>query len=514
MDTQSKLSMFKDDLIKSKKYWILFIAILIAFTLFKFQAINYAHPKMEIVALVVFSLFGVFAITYFQSHNDDKNIYKTAFVIILVFGLLSSFITPICYGPDDVEHFARAEMTSRGDFLPDYTGGTYHTIQSTIDLIEVGRGHADNGYDETSYNSTVFANKESREPINNTLVEYPNAFAQNPFFGYLAPAIGMVLAKLFSMDAIWLVWFGRIFNVLLYAGLASYAVKKTPILKMPMLVFACLPLAIYLAASTSIDPFINGLALVVVAFFFRMYKAPEKSLTKRDIAVFSALVLILGLSKVTCFAFVLLLFAVPRDNFKVRKYYYYGFISLAVLGVVALLWTRYYANPGFLHSWRGNKWILENFNSTRQMDYILAHKKDTITELAKMPMYFPSAMMFSANWVDFTDCLRVIFIGFVIFLYPHDFERAKSRVGALIVSLIFYVGTYVTFLLSWAPVGVLDQYAPGVQVRYFYPIFGLLPFALGLNRDSLKGYDIDNIVILCVVLFISFRCMRYLLWSY
>ena len=456
---------------------------------------------------------GIFTITYFQSHNDDKNLHKTVFIIILIFGLVSSFATPICYGPDEVEHFARAEITSRGDLLPNYDNGTYHTIQSTLDLIEVGKLQY-RGYEETSLNSTIFNTNADTQPINNTLVEYPNAFAQNPFLGYLAPALGILLAKLLDLNAIWMVWLGRIFNVLLYASLASLAVKKTPILKMPMLVFACLPLAIFLAGSTSIDAFINGLALVVMAYFFEMYKSPKNTLTKRNILIFSSLVLILGISKVTCFALIMLLFAVPKSNFKKQKYYYYGFISLIVLGVVAILWSKYYVNPGFFASWRGNKSIIQHFNSTQQMDYILTHKKYTFFELLKIPIYFPQLLRFSDNWVDFTDYLRVLFLGLVIFLYPHEFEQVKSRVATFIVILIYYVETYVTFLLSWTPVGQFNDYWWGVQIRYFYPIMILLPFIFGINKDKLKNYDIDNAVILCLLLFISFRCMRYMLWSY
>ena len=72
-----KFTIFKNDLLKSKKYWILFILILILFTLFKFELYNYLQYKMEILALVTFCLLGMFTITYFQSHRKDKNLYKT-----------------------------------------------------------------------------------------------------------------------------------------------------------------------------------------------------------------------------------------------------------------------------------------------------------------------------------------------------------------------------------------------------------------------------------------------------
>ena len=62
------------------------------------------------------------------------------------------------------------------------------------------------------------------------------------------------------MNVIWMLWLGRIFNLILYAGLISLAIKKTPVLKMPMLAVACIPISIYQAASLSIDSIIIGLA--------------------------------------------------------------------------------------------------------------------------------------------------------------------------------------------------------------------------------------------------------------
>lgn len=505
---------FRDNLFSTKKYWICFIAIFLALTLFRFETINFQDPKIEIIAFIILSIVSIIILAYFQSNNDSKNLHKTAFVIILIFGLIVSVVTPILYGPDEVEHFVRAEITSRGELFPEYVNGSFNTIQSTIDLIEVGRVHEIVDFDSTNSSATIFKTTADTEPINHTLIDYPSAFAQNPFFGYLAPAIGIAIAKLFDLNAIWLVWLGRMFNILLYAGLSAIAIKKTPILKMPMLVFACLPLAIYLGATTSIDSFINGTGLITMAYLFHMYKSPKSTLTKRDILIFTALVILLGMGKVTCFTFILLLPLVPKANFKNEKHYYIGFAAIILTAIAAVAWTKFYANPGFLNSWRGNKWVLENFNSTRQMDYIMHHKKEAIFELTKMPLYLPDALSFSMNYVDFTDTLRVIFVALIIFLYPADSEKLKSRIYAFMVSFIFYTGTYVSFMISWCEVGKLYHYYPGVQIRYFYPVLALLPFIFNIKIDAIKELKLDNAIITALLLFISYRCMRYVIMAY
>jgi uncharacterized membrane protein len=502
---------FKINPSSSEICWICFIAVFSALTLFRFKPINFLHPEMEIIAFIVLSIAGIIIIDHF---NTNRNLYKTAFLIILIFGLIASVTTPILHGPDEVEHFTRSEMTSRGQLIPEYENGSYKTIQSTFDLIEEGRIHTSYGFEATNDRLTVFKTTADTQPINNTLIDYPSAFAQNPFFGYLAPAVGIAIAKLLDLNAIWLVWLGRMFNVLLYATLSAIAIKKTPILKMPMLVFACLPLAIFLGATTSIDAFINGTGLVTMAWFFYMYKSPEGSLTKRDILIFTILTVLLGMAKVTCFTFILLLAIVPKANFKDERQHYLGFAAIILTALAAIAWVKFYANPGFLASWRANYSAMMDFSPARQADYIAHHMGETISELVKMPLYLPKALSFTMNFEDFTDTLRIIFVALIILFYPADSENLKSRIYALTVSLIFYAGTYLSFMLSWCEVGKLYNYYPGVQVRYFYPVLALLPFIFNIRVERIRELKLDSAIITALLVFISYRCMRYVILAY
>ena len=248
---------------------------------------------------------------------------------------------------DEVEHFVRAKITSNGIINPNFvevptnfsgifSKGYYLTIQSTFDLAERGK-------DTISYthmdlvNSSIFKTDADTLPINYTPVKFHSAFAQNPFFGYLASGIGMALAKLLNLNAIWLLWLGRIFNALLYASIVSIAIKKTPILKIPLFVVACIPAALSQAASVSIDPLINGLGILSIAYFLMLYKSPNKSLDYKPIIKFSVIVLLLGLCKVTYFSFIFLLLFIPIDNLKKKEYFYYSFIIILLFIVLVLL---------------------------------------------------------------------------------------------------------------------------------------------------------------------------------
>ena len=99
-------------------------------------------------------------------------------------------------------------------------------------------------------------------------------------------------------------------------GVISLAIKKTPVLKMPLLAVACIPISIYQAASVSIDCMIIALGIYSIAYFIYMSQAEENSLTSRDIAVFTVICIILGLCKLTYLAFIFLLLLVPLKNYQ------------------------------------------------------------------------------------------------------------------------------------------------------------------------------------------------------
>lgn len=514
LDLKNRLNLFKEDLLLSKKYSLIYVILLLILTLTRFGIQNYLHPKMEIFGFIVLSVLGIFCIAYYIGHRADEELYKTAFVILLVFGIVCSFILPICYGPDEVEHFVRSEMTSRGILFPQHVNGSYQTIQSILDLIEVGKVTYGPFDDTDLVNSTIFKTTADTLPINTTLVPYPNAFAQNPFYGYLAQAVGILFAKLLNLNAIWLLWLGRIFNTLLYASLVAVAVKKSPILKIPLIAFACVPFAIYLEGTISIDSLMGGLGILIVAYFFYLYKCPE--ITYKHVIKYSLLVVMLGTCKVTYFAFILLLIFLPRANFVHKKYYLYGFVMIFISVIIAFLWSRYYAYPGYYQSgFRVFYANVNHINSTQQVSYILAHKKQTIIEMIQIFSNFNPDFLFTDflfKDIDF-NMMNLLFLGALTFFYPTDKFRMKTRIGALIMGVLLYVGTYVISLITWTPIGQI-KLIEGVQLRYFIPLLALLPFIFSFNHMTGDKSELDTYIITLTIAFISIRLMGFLTAAY
>ena len=155
-----KLSSFKDNFFKSKKYWILFLVLVMLCSLSLMTVKNYNHPKMEFFALIFLSILGIILISYYQGHNNDKELYKTVFIVLLLFGLITSFVIPIDSVSDEGEHFTRAELTSRGILFPEYVNGSFKTIDSIP------------GFFVHSIDKTVFEVNGDTGKINNTLVDW------------------------------------------------------------------------------------------------------------------------------------------------------------------------------------------------------------------------------------------------------------------------------------------------------------------------------------------------------
>lgn len=507
---------FKNDLLNSRKYWIIYLLLVLFFIFTNFKLINYLNPLFEMVIVLIISFGGIFSIVYFYGHNDDIELYKTAFLIILIFGILCSMLMPIGCSPDEYEHIVRSEITSRGIIVPEYYNGSYSSIMAVSDLINSFTQQRGEYYNLISVeNGTVFTNDVDSLPINYSEFHFHSAFAQNPFYGYLAQGLGIGIAKLLDLNLIWMLWLGRICNLLLYAGLVSYAVKKTPILKIPFIIVACMPLMLYQASSMSIDAFINGLALVIFAYFFHLYKSPINSLTYKEPIIFSILCLILGLTKITFFLFIFLLLLIPRVNFKKSKYYYYSFILILALGALGFVWTSTYAHIGFNNSYRSQFYIDRNVNVSAQLSYVLNHKKDFILTVLNIPQQLDIDLMFNSRDLYFNsfNSLYLMFLGSVILMYPMKKQTLKIRLGLLLFVVGIYIATYLTFLFTWTPVGQLDKIG-GVQQRYFLPLFILLPLIFSFNHSLEEKNRIHLIFILLTICFLALMLIRLISFYY
>ena len=159
----------------------------------------------------------------------------------MCFGLICALLVPICGVSDELEHLTRSEITSEGVILPHWTGydigvdSLYNHTENekTSSVINEGAGYrtiGSMGFFESVYDEevTIQATPHDTDKINYTPMIQNSAFEQNPFYGYLPQAIGILIAKFLDLNVIWILWLGRRCNLIFYAGLVSIAIKKVP----------------------------------------------------------------------------------------------------------------------------------------------------------------------------------------------------------------------------------------------------------------------------------------------
>ena len=266
---------------------------------------SYKQPKNEknqiIISIVVVITLTILLILF--SFIKIK-FHRWVFVFLIFAGILSLFIQPVLNIPDEAAHFARAEMISEGHIIVGQKDKEFPSIQSVNDLQHFGK---------TAFTKTDLKNKK----INYTPTTVKHVAATNLSFLYLPQTMGILLAKVLHMDAIWLLWFGRIMNLLCYGIIVASAVKIAPKWKFVLFFMASLPMSIQQAASFSPDAIINGLSILTIGYFIYLYD--KKTITIKEYCIFEILCILIPLAKITNIFIAGLNLLLPMENVEKKK---------------------------------------------------------------------------------------------------------------------------------------------------------------------------------------------------
>ena len=226
-----------------------------------------------------------------------------AFVSILVLGSMYLVALPPISAPDEVSHFASAYALSNrilGQEAVDAEGNVWMRQEDEFlqniygasgdeDRESLGRVLTEETWKLIAeHDSPVFVSGEAK-----AMVESVSAPVNTTPVAYLAPAIGITVARVLGLNCIWLAFVGRFFNLLFFAAMVYGSMKVLPFGKMVLWGVALLPMSLHLAASYSYDTFLMGMC-----FFFGsycLYLAFAKPVVqKRDIALLAILAAAFG----------------------------------------------------------------------------------------------------------------------------------------------------------------------------------------------------------------------------
>ena len=111
------------------------------------------------------------------------------------------------------------------------------------------------------------------------------------------------------------------------------------------------------------------------------------------------------------------------------------------------------------------------------------------------------ARTISSNMPSPRSAVLFLFLFVILVLYPENNKFSiKTRLGALLVLLIVYVGTCFIQLLTWASVGYTNL---GINTRYFVPLIALIPIIISLNKFNLDKSKFDIYSFIFIITFMA-----------
>lgn len=216
---------------------------------------------------------------------------KIFVIFAVIFGFLYLVITPPFQSVDEHFHFFRACGIAQNQFLAEKQDNGIGLVyignklpKSVMELTVKFSRLIKNQNEKTSINELKEASKITLNPDNKVFANFPNTALYSPV-PYFAQTAGIKTAEILKMNPFWFIYFGRIFNLILYCILGYWAIKTIPILKSSAFLILLSPMALSLGASLSADVTIIGASLLFFAFILKSV-CSDKELNGKTIIFF------------------------------------------------------------------------------------------------------------------------------------------------------------------------------------------------------------------------------------
>jgi uncharacterized membrane protein len=414
----------------------------------------------------------------------SKKLHVNVLVASLVFGVLFALLTPILDVPDEATHLGRAFMLASGSFFDVPGGAVVSNGLAQITELHMAK--------ETLLNTTLHG-----QPI-------AEGFGQSTlgngqfFLGYIPSALALFFSRIFHAGVLPMFYAGRIVNVVVYALFAFFAVKTAPRFKIFFAIVALMPMSLFIAASYNRDFLTYALALLLAAYFTKMYFEKGLSIGRKQTIIFIVLCALTAMLKYSLLPFCLLMLFIPSSRFASKKSKALYSVLSIIIPVAAAVGLS--AINNFLISATGSAessaLIAGGINEMganvgAQLHFMLGSLTTSVSIFIRafVENTYYITQLFSFGWLSYGPpevfiYLYVAFFALVAFVYS-KYENGGARIedtkmsfvnrfGIFIVLALAYILVNLLLYLMWTPVGA--GFIQGVQGRYFIPLLLFLPF--------------------------------------
>lgn len=445
-------------------------------------------------------------------------------IFSLFFGTIISIITPPFQVPDEINHFYRAYQISEGKFKAvkddDRVGGyipesivlfTSHYSKLTLNTYSRIRFREIKNSAEISLNSSE-----------KVFIDFPNTALYTPI-SYIPQSISILFLRLMDCKPLYILYIARIITLLFWITLVYISIKIIPFQKWLFVILSILPMSLSVNSSISADIITNALSFLLIAYVLKLAFDNNK-FSKKDMLIFSLLVIFLGLAKLIYVSLLFLFLIIPKKKFNSFKHYIFSFIIIFILGFgfafigkrsIDRLYTPYHK---YNVEYREGSILAYNADMNDQIDFIKNNTGQTVKVFLKSFTAEFNTMIKSyigrLGWGDTPIPNLIVIISYIIIFLTaisSNYEKFsfnyRQRFIFISVSIIILFSVLLSQYLTWNAVGS-DRAYP-LQGRYFIPVFPLI-FIIFLNHKFSINKILNRYIVLLFTLFIGFFTIFYL----
>lgn len=498
----------KKDIIKQEfLYWSYVIISVLFFNYISFEIEKTRRIIMFVVIILVALIFNVIMLVF---KKKEIKFYKKFFIIALILGVIYCAIIPVGTANDEYAHILRTYEISQK-----YTAFKFNQNSQFPEGFEVLLNLRNDKSINYSDYIAEYKNLNLEGGTKDFSKEYNNTKLYSPL-QYLPQVIGMSIMNLFSNNIVEIVIGARIFGLLFWVCICTYAIKIIPLRKTFFAILMLLPIHICTVSAISGDTVTNSMSILFIAVLYK--NLHEKSLmTKTDKILLIISSIMIALCKIVYLPFVFLILILDKEKFKSKKENIT--IKLLVILLSCIIGITWFLIGSF---------ILSNSNtaSMDQVKFILQNPFKYIFIMIQTYLNTGSNLIFQSTTgyellcdsrvQVYTPISYIYSIILILGIFVKEDEniiqidkRKKNFVCIIILGTIILITTAI--YVQWTSMFEIGYPTVlGLQGRYFIPIYALFIFVIDYFKVDMKKEKIFTINMLLQLIIIFLIMQAYM----
>jgi len=461
--------------------------------------------------LTVFLVFAGFLL-FKSSVRPERSFFVTG----LFLGLFFMAVMPGISAPDEISHYITAyRLSDRMMGLPELDETGHHIqIRPEDNILE----NMDSVQDTSSGSKKNVLGDPVSEETYRSVCEWDSTYGLTRGSGnsdqadvrttplvYIPQAVGITVARVLNLNSLWLLFLGKLMNLLVYLFLTSLAIRKAPFGKELIFGTGLLPMTLHLSSSMSYDTMILGASFLLISWILNLAYETKK-VEVRDMAVLCILIAVMGPCKMVYSLLLFLFFLIPENKFGSRKKKMLSFAAMACSLVLAMALVNASVIRSYAAADTGAGVVVQNTKAGYTVAELLHRPVFVLEMLCRTAVYQGEQLHLSmiGEWLGNLDpvmgipyFLSVAFsLGLLALAFRKPEEKkimtgkAKIWCGLIILGIVLL--TAGAMFISWT--GRDSLVIEGLQGRYFLPMLPLFLILLKNDRIVLTKDTNRNIL--------------------